>query len=165
MKQLSIDEFLDRLRDMPDIEAEMELVLRKERQAAEHAVITNARAELEANGKKGDEWRRLGQEISVMMQDSTLINEALKACRKRQESIAWPRAVRAIFGDEGYTQCRVWMATQGLTNPSAMGRPTKPPEDKMVAYSIRLTPEQIVRLKLLTLDRLRAWIDKAKVRE
>ena len=34
----------------------------------------------------------------------------------------------------------------------------------MVAYSIRLTPEQIVKLKLLTLDRLRAWIDKAKVR-
>ena len=32
----------------------------------------------------------------------------------------------------------------------------------MVAYSIRLTPEQIVKLKLLTLDRLRAWIDKAR---
>ena len=51
-----------------------------------------------------------------------------------------------------------------MTDKPKMGRPTKPPEDKMVAYSIRLTPEQIVKLKLLTLDRLRAWIDKAKVR-
>ncbi len=125
MKQLPITEFLERLRDMPDIEAEQELVLRKERHAMEHAVITNARQEIEARGDKGSEWRRLGREIAVMSQDSLRLNEALKACRKRQDLIGWAKAVRAVFGDEGYAQCRVWMAMQGLTNPSAYDRKLK----------------------------------------
>jgi len=46
-----------------------------------------------------------------------------------------------------------------------MGRPTKPPGEKMVAYSIRLTPEQIEEIKALKLaDKLRAWINKSKVK-
>lgn len=122
MKQLAVDEFLDRLQDMPDYEAEQELVMRMETVALELAVLTNARAELEAGPKKSQEWRRLGQEMQILMQDSARLSHALKACRKRQDAIAWPKAVTALFGDEGYTQCRIWMASAGMQNPSAYDR-------------------------------------------
>lgn len=110
MKLLTANEFLDRLREMPDIEAEQELVLRKEHRAMEHAVITRARQDFEERGHKGAEWRNLGLELAVMAQDSLLLNEALKACRKRQDRVSWSKAVRALFGEEGFSQCRVWMA-------------------------------------------------------
>lgn len=46
-----------------------------------------------------------------------------------------------------------------------MGRPPKPPEEKMQTFSIRLTLEQIAKLRAIGADRLRAWIDRAKVKE
>jgi hypothetical protein len=50
-----------------------------------------------------------------------------------------------------------------MTPKPKIGRPSKPPGEKMVAYSIRLTPEQIEKIKALKLaDRLRAWINKAR---
>ena len=57
-----------------------------------------------------------------------------------------------------------WSREDGDMKPKPkMGRPSKPPGEKMVAYSIRLTPEQIEKIKALKLaDRLRAWIDRAK---
>jgi hypothetical protein len=52
-----------------------------------------------------------------------------------------------------------------MTDKPKMGRPPKPPEDKMQTYSVRLTLEQIAKLRAIGMDRLRAWIDRAKVKE
>lgn len=43
-----------------------------------------------------------------------------------------------------------------------MGRPSKPPEEKLQPFSVRLSHEQILKLKAIGMDRLRAWINKAR---
>jgi len=52
-----------------------------------------------------------------------------------------------------------------MKQKTKMGRPSKPPEDKLQPYSVRLSHEQIAKLKAIGMDRLRAWIDRAKVTE
>lgn len=49
-----------------------------------------------------------------------------------------------------------------MTTKPKMGRPTKPPEEKLQPFSVRLSHEQILKLKAIGMDRLRAWIDKAR---
>lgn len=42
------------------------------------------------------------------------------------------------------------------------GRPTKPPGEKMIPASIRLTPGQRDKLQRIGVQRLRDWLDRAK---
>ncbi len=51
-----------------------------------------------------------------------------------------------------------------MTTKPKMGRPTKPPEEKLQPFSVRLSHEQILKLKAIGMDRLRAWIDKSKAK-
>ena len=51
-----------------------------------------------------------------------------------------------------------------MTTKPKMGRPTKPPGEKALPYSVRLTPERIAKLKLLKSAWLNKAIDRAKVK-
>ncbi len=107
---LAVDEFLRRVRHMPDIEAEEQIVMRQEQLSLQIALITKERRALDGNFRKSAEWRALGQELHVLAQDGSPLRDELKQIRSRRERLSWQRAVRACFGDDGYEQCRVWMA-------------------------------------------------------
>jgi hypothetical protein len=109
MKTLEVDRFLERVRHMPDEEAEIEIVLRLESHRLEYAVATQARQELAGNSKRKAEFVALGRELQILSQDGGRMREELEMVRKRMERLNWGRTVRAVFGDEGYEQCRVWM--------------------------------------------------------
>lgn len=51
-----------------------------------------------------------------------------------------------------------------MTTKPKMGRPTKPPEEKGIPYSVRLTPERIAKLKQLKSAWLNKAIDRAKLK-
>lgn len=96
--------FWDRLEEMPDLEAEQELVLRR-------LIVIRENAEL-ASQKSGDYSRRgveLGLLISANAAQLSLINERLKMIRKRMDRADWKNAVLALYGQEGYEKCRAWI--------------------------------------------------------
>jgi hypothetical protein len=109
MKTPEVDRFLERVRHMPDEEAEIEIVMRLERHHSEHAVVMQARQELAGDSRRKAEFVELGRELSIMSNDQGRMRDELLMLRRRMERLNWGRAVRAIFGDEGYEQCRVWM--------------------------------------------------------
>ena len=103
--------FWDRLEQMPAWEAEQELVLRRERNQLELAVLTVARSEVsERPGKQSKrEAERIGVEIQSINRQMTRINERIKYLRRLMDRLQWKEAVKAVFGDEGYEQCVVWI--------------------------------------------------------
>lgn len=119
MNHLPIDIFLDRIADMPDLEALEQLEMRRENAVAQRAVMTTARAELEADGRKDAEWRRLGQEVLVLCADLSRLTLATKQINRRRDMTSWAKAVTAIYGQEGFNACRQWMAmfTDRKTTP------------------------------------------------
>lgn len=63
-------------------------------------------------------------------------------------------AIAEILGDGCYN----WSESGGL------GRPTIDPLLRTQPFSIRLTHKQIAKLKAIGMDRLRAWINRTKVK-
>lgn len=49
-----------------------------------------------------------------------------------------------------------------MADKPKLGRPPKPVDQQTKPYSIRLTEAEIAKLKAIGMDRLRAWIDKAR---
>lgn len=109
---LTIDVFLERVRQMPDEEAEIELVLRMEHHHLQYAVCMRARQELAGRSEKDKkrEFARLGQEVAAMSHDFGRLRDELKMIRRRMDRLNWSKAVRDVLGEEAYEQCRVWMA-------------------------------------------------------
>ena len=109
-----IDEqfFWERISGMPMFEAEQELVFRKEGILLENAMLAHERAcLLESRGKKNEqEANRIGVAISENCALMTKISERIKYLRRAQDSIQWRKAVVAIFGQDGYEACAVWVA-------------------------------------------------------
>jgi hypothetical protein len=52
-----------------------------------------------------------------------------------------------------------------ISSKPTRGRPAKPADQQTKIRTIRLTDAHFAKLKLLKMDRLRAWIDRAKVKE
>jgi len=109
-QELPIDTLLERVAEMPDIEAEQELVLRKENFALEMAVL-NAELSKTQTGKN-KRRRDVGYAIQVIGQDQCRMNAVLDQVRKRIERRKWSNAVMAVCGTELYAKCREWMAAQ-----------------------------------------------------
>lgn len=107
LQDQSLDEFLRRVRSMPDIEAEAELLARKERSALEYNLIVFERDRLDPNGK---EARRLGRELVVIGYDNHRLNSVLRNLRRKMDRLTWAKAVTALYGQEGYEACKTWMA-------------------------------------------------------
>lgn len=107
MDHLTVTEFLERVQHMPDIEAEAELLARKDRSALEMAMLNHERANLMPKSK---EHKAIGVELLTMGYDNHRVNQALTARRRKMERLTWARAVTALYGQEGYEACRKWMA-------------------------------------------------------
>lgn len=120
-QDLAVDKFLERVLYLPDAEAEQELVLRKERGAAQVAKLQNEHQKLLPRSRKDPERIvQLGLAIAAINADSQRINEALKLVRRRMDRTTWAKAVTAIYGQEGYARCKLWMLEQ---EPPAKVRP------------------------------------------
>lgn len=110
-QELPIDILLERVADMPDIEAEQELVLRKENFALEMAMLSAELSKLPPD-KKNKKRTDIGYAIQVIGQDQFRMNAVLAAIRKRIEARKWSNAVMSVCGSEVWAQCREWMAAQ-----------------------------------------------------
>lgn len=114
-QELPIDTLLERVAEMPDIEAEQELILRKEGFALEMSMLQTELHKLEGHGtksKKTKAQQEIGRALSVIGNDQTRLNAALKLLRQRLEAKRWSNAVMAVCGAEAWAECRVWMAAQ-----------------------------------------------------
>lgn len=118
-QELPIDTLLQRVAEMPDIEAEHELMLRKEGFALEMAMLQTELHKLEGHGTKNRKTaaqQEIGRALSVIGNDNTRLNAVLKLTRQRIESKSWSNAVMAVCGSEAWAKCREWMAAQdGVT--------------------------------------------------
>jgi hypothetical protein len=103
-QRLPVDVFLERIADMPDIEAREQIVMRQDAASLEMGLIQTALSEA-----TGDEAKRLCREITVIHYDNGRLKRALKEVNMRMDRIHWSKAVKAIYGDEGWMACRMWM--------------------------------------------------------
>ena len=112
LTQLTVDEFLDRIATMPGIEAQAELVLRKEQSAGELAMLQTELHRLDGEHvSKGDTHRQqVGRAFFIVTTDLGRLNLALKEVKRAVDRAQWSMAVRTVLGDEAYDRCRVWMA-------------------------------------------------------
>lgn len=114
-QELPIDTLLERVAEMPDIEAEHELILRKEKSALEMEMLQGELQKISSHGtknKKTAAQQEIGRALQVMGQDNLRINAALKLIRQRIDARGWNKAVMAVCGPELFAQCREWMAAQ-----------------------------------------------------
>jgi hypothetical protein len=96
--------FWERLRDMPDVEAEIELVMRRHTLTDENAALIAFRA-----GRYTREADEAGARISQNQAQLTRIGDELKILRNHMDRCNWRKAVRAVLGDEAYLQCALWI--------------------------------------------------------
>lgn len=94
--------FWDRLVEMPYVEAIDELQRRRA-----HLVEERAEAEIDRGTFRWD--ARADQARATQF---TRINAELKRMNQLQNDLSFKRAVIAIFGLEGYEQCKVWIASR-----------------------------------------------------
>jgi hypothetical protein len=120
LQELAIDQFLDRIVGMPDEEALLELRLRRERHFAELALLQSEKHDLLLSGrtKASARVKALGAAMLIVNTDLARLNEAVRETNVRLERTTWAKAVTAIFGQEGYDRCRLWMFQQ---NPERAG--------------------------------------------
>lgn len=103
--------FWERIIDMPPWEAEQELVLRREKVVAEIGAMLNEMAAAKAAGN----LKRAG--VLAIQQHAhaaqlTKVNERIKYLRKLQNRVQWKEAVLALYGQEAYERCVVWIEQQ-----------------------------------------------------
>jgi uncharacterized protein YmfQ (DUF2313 family) len=108
--------FWERLHGMPDSEAEIELVMRRHALIDEIAALNAFR-----NGCYTREADEAGVRIGAHQAQLTRIGDELKLVRNRMDRANWRRAVRAVFGEEGYLLCVHWI----MDNCIEPGRTTK----------------------------------------
>ena len=100
--------FWDRVADMPPWEAEQECVMRREDHVLQIAMLTDEKAKALAN-KRVQEAKEIGAEIFKVSAQNTRINEHIKYLRKLQSKLEWKHAVLALYGQEAYEQCVVFL--------------------------------------------------------
>lgn len=101
-----IKHFLDLLSDMPDIEAVDEIDTRLQRIIDDRKAIGNAKNrndEREALNLEEDQLRLYRHKVIF-----------------RIEQRKWSKAVRAVFGEEGFEQCMEWMRALHQDEPQSV---------------------------------------------
>ena len=120
-EDLTVTQFLERIAHMPLEEAEEELVLRKEQASLELGMLQTELHRLGERGtgtkRKSAEGLQVGRAIAVVNTDMTRIGEALRAVRMKLDATSWRSAVKAVYGEEGYEKCRLWMAMNTPMDP------------------------------------------------
>lgn len=100
--------FWDRLAGMPPVEAEAELLLRKEDATQELVALQRLKATHDRLGQR-TEAQAAGVEMLALNKQLTVINVRVKQLRKLQDRTSWRRAVQALYGQEGVEACLVWI--------------------------------------------------------
>lgn len=102
--------FWERLRGMPAIEAEQECVLRREYMVLQINMLNQQKPE-PGPGRIREE-RLIAQELVQLQTSISVINERIKYYRKVRNAANWSNAVKALFGQDGWNQCREWVVAQ-----------------------------------------------------
>jgi hypothetical protein len=102
---MSDEMFWMRLRTMPDLEAEQILRDRRDELGLERGLIRTAHA---AAGT-AKERTRLQAALSEMRALDQKIGDELHSICKRQDRLAWQKAIREVLGEEAYLQVRAWV--------------------------------------------------------
>lgn len=114
MNHLTVDVFLERVREMPDIEAKEQIEMRREGLSLQYNLLLTARQELAPfvarDSRDRAEYRRLGVELVTIGYDMGVLRVALKEINARMDRVNWAKAVTALYGQEGFNACRMWMA-------------------------------------------------------
>jgi hypothetical protein len=108
-QDLPWESFLDLLADVPDIEAVEEIDARLQR-------VKDDRKEL------GEQAGRQAEREALNLEEDQLRLRRSKLC-VRMEQRKWSKAVRAVFGDEGFEKCLEWIRNS--------------PEDDVKAIAVR----------------------------
>lgn len=118
MTEVPVAEFLNNVAHLPDIEAEGEIIQRRETHKLEYASLLNEKVLIfQRTGARTKEIRELNLAMSLIASDLSLLNEALIKLRQRMDRLSWQSAVRALYGDEGVLQCKLWII-QNDDNPN-----------------------------------------------
>lgn len=94
-QDLPIDFFMERLLDMPDIEAVEEIDTRLQR------VKDDRKALGQDKGRTEEREHLNAEEDQLRLRRVNLVN--------RIESRKWSKAIRAVYGEEGLEACLAWM--------------------------------------------------------
>lgn len=100
--------FWARLAGMPPVEAEAELMLRKEHLAHELASLQRQKHTHARLGRR-TEASAVGVEMLALNKQLAVINGRVKELHKLQDRTSWRRAVQALYGQEGVEACTVWI--------------------------------------------------------
>lgn len=103
----SDDIFWERLLEMPDIEAEQELVARR-------AIVIRENAELSAWAAGRFNKEGVGAQINQNNLQLTLLNDHLKMIRKRMDRCSWKNAVLECLGQDAFDICQHWIRQNEL---------------------------------------------------
>lgn len=100
--------FWERVAEMPPWEAEQELVSRK------HDATRRREAALAAQGKarkwrNEPEIRRWGTEVDSINRLLGKLNDRITYLRKLQDRMQWKHAVIALYGQDAYNDCVMWI--------------------------------------------------------
>ena len=111
LRELPMDDFLERIQCMPDIEALQEIRMRRDDLSAHMAMLSTTLHDLKLEGrtKASPKVTAAGHAIAVVNADLTRIKEAIRECNVRLDRLTWAKAVTAVYGQEGYERCRLWM--------------------------------------------------------
>lgn len=119
---LTITQFLERVTFMPLEEAETELVLRKDKAQLELGVLQSELHRLGEFGtsskRKSEQGLLVGRAMFVVSTDLSRLSEAIKVVRRKIDDTSWRRAITAVYGQEGYEKCRLWMAINTPMEPA-----------------------------------------------
>ena len=105
---LTVDELLERTTYMPASEAVDELIARRDKLTLELALLNTERQCFHGR-KTSPEFVRLGREIAVINCDMSRISSAVKERRMKSGEALWREAIIAVYGQEAYQACKIWM--------------------------------------------------------
>ena len=103
--------FWDRLQDMPHWEAEQECVSRREQLCLQKAMLDAEREKLLPlnSQKRKAEYKAIGIEQAAIAAQLTMLNEKIRYVRKLMDRLQWKDAVKALYGQEAFEECVVWL--------------------------------------------------------
>lgn len=106
MNHWTLDFFLERIAEMPDVEALQEIDLRIKRIFEQRGDITQNR--------KASEWTEADHlKLAGLRQDELTLRQERHLIVMRMDRRKWSKAVKALWGDEGVERVLVWFEVNG----------------------------------------------------
>jgi hypothetical protein len=103
------DMFFDAIHEMPDVEADYEIRLRRDA-----VLLENNMLKLEKDRASGREAHEIGVVINRNNFLLSKLNHELHIISQRNSSNAWRRAVKAVCGEEAYVEVVMWIELEAV---------------------------------------------------